>query len=613
MEPLAVSTGRRVAIEMLTTPLKHPPYKRTADVVYVVDELNRLTRSNPKREVHVVISGGPGAGKSELARQVGERIFRSENKGIFNFDLSFIFPPTDVITLNAEDQNQLQSTLEEAVDKIQGKDHKPMGYNSVGDEKTIFAKFHQLRVALRSRSSLSSHPVIIFDNVKGPMFTFLYKKRANGKYFLNPGNKEYGEIRIIVTTQRRPTVMFRSVMGYKDLFKPMPTDEAVKLLNTITNIRNDDQNARYLANALGGLPKSLADAAIYIQMDKRHNASYRFYLQELELSRRRYLANVDFSWAEGTDHGLTYNFTAYTASIMLVEQYFQDSSHGHFYEALAFFIGYCGSPVISMKLLVKYVGLVDVLKDYPEFKVKILVRKTSLYDVKTSNPDLISTHQVTRYALFDAWNKRMKNKKDPSNIFETSIARIFEVLKSELTSKHNPSTNQMVEYTSLNFKVVDVILSLVTKMREKQLNLYNVIKKEFCWVFLDSIAEACLYWPNNHKSAVVMPEVEFLVDVVEESFAKGNVEIALLLSVLFFHNTGNQEPRNLERIVRMNENFARNSLSNTDQYSVEKTALLINIIGTVYLKRKNFINLHWIFLKSISQRMKRQHRYTCLE
>lgn len=41
---LAVSTGRRVAIEMLTTPLKHPPYKRKADVVYVVDELNRLMR-----------------------------------------------------------------------------------------------------------------------------------------------------------------------------------------------------------------------------------------------------------------------------------------------------------------------------------------------------------------------------------------------------------------------------------------------------------------------------------------------------------------------------------------------------------------------------------------
>lgn len=579
----AVNTGRRVAIEMLTAPLKHTTYKRTADVVYLVRELNRLTRSNPEREVHVVISGGPGAGKSELARQVGERIFQSENKRIFNFDLSFVLPPTDVITLNADDFNQLQSTLEEAVDKIQGKEPKPMGYDCIGNEKTIFAKFHQLRVALRSRSSLSSRPVIIFDNVKGPMFTFLYKKRPNGKYFLNAGSKEHGEIRIIVTTQRRPTTIFRSVMGYKDLFEPMPTDEAVKLLNTITNIQNDDQNATYLANALGGLPKSLADAAIYIYMDKGHNASYRFYLQELELNKKRYLSNVNFSWAEGTDQGLSYNFTAFTASLMLVEQYFQDPSHGHFYEALAFFVGYCGSPVISLKFLVKYVGLDGVLKDYSEFEVKTLVRKTSLYDV-TSYPEhsLISTHQVTRYASFDAWNKRAENKKDQSDVFETSIARIFEVLKSELTSKHDQSVNQMVEYTSLSFKVVDVVMSLITKMREKQLNLYNVIGKEFCWVFLDSITEAYLYWPNNHKSAVVMPEVDFLVDMVEESFEKDNAEIALLLSVLFFHNTGNQEPRNLERIVRMNENFARNSLANSDQYSIEKTALLINMIGTVY-------------------------------
>ena len=579
---LVVGTGRRVAIKMITTPPTHELYNRTADVVDVVNELNRLTRSNPKREVHVVISGCPGAGKSELARQVGEKIFHSENKRFFNFDLSFILPPTDVITLNAENENQLQSTLEEAVDKLQGKDPKPMGYNSIGDEKTIFAKFYQLRVALRSRSSLSSHPVIIFDNVKGPMCTFLYKKRANGKYFLRAGNNEYGEIRIIVTTQHRPTVMFRSVMGYKDMFEPMPTDEAVKLLNTITNIQNDDQNARYLAYKLGGLPKSLADAAIYIQMDKRYNASYRFYLEELELKKRQYLDNVGFSWAKGRDWGLSYDFTAFTASLMLVEQYFQDSSHGHFYEALAFFVGYCGSPVISMNFLVKYVDLVDVLKDYSEFQVKTLVRETSLYDVKTSNPDLISTHQITRYALFDAWNKKMTNKNDQSDIFETSIARIFEVLESELTSKHDLSTNQMVEYTSLSFKVVDVIMSLVTKMREKQLNLSNVIKKEFCWVFLDSITEAYLYWPNNHKSAVVMPEVEFLVDMVEESFEKGNVEIALLLSVLFFHNTGNQAPRSLERIVKMNENFARDSLSNTDEYSVEKTALLINMIGTVY-------------------------------
>ena len=581
---LAVTTGRRVAIDMLPTPLKHKLYQRTADVDYIVNELNRLIRSNPEREVHVVISGGPGAGKSELARQVGKRIFQSENKPIFNVDLSFALPPTDVIVLNAEDLNQLQNTLLDAVDKVRGKNAKPEGHYSIGDEKTIFAKFQELRVALRNRSSLSSHPVIIFDNVKAAMFTFLYEKRANGRFFLEAGRKEYGEIRIIVTTQRRPTVHFRSVMGYKDLFEPMPTDEAVKLMNTITEIQNDDQNAKYLASALSGFPKSLADAAYYIHMNVQRNASYYSFLQELELNRKRYLSNVDTSWAEVRNHGYSYNLTAYTSSLMLVEQYFQDSSHGHFYESLAFFIGYCGSPVISLKLFVKYIGLDGVLKDYSEFKVKTLVRNTSLYDVKTSYSEhgLISTHQITRYASFDAWNEKARNKKDQSNVFETSIARIFEVLKSELASKDDPSTNQMVEYTSLSFKVVDVVVSLITKMREKQLKLYNIINKEFCWLFLDSITEAYLYWPNRHKSAVIMPEVEFLVDMVEESFDKGNVEIALLLSVLYFHNTGNKEAGNLEKVVRMNEHFARSSLSKTDQYSIEKVTLLINMIGTVY-------------------------------
>ena len=583
---LVFSTGRRVAIDMLTTHPKHDTYQRTAEVTYIVNELNQLTQSNPEREVHVVISGGPGAGKSELARQVGERIFRSENKRIFNFDLSFVLPPTDVITLNAEDSKQLENTLQEAIDKVQGKDTKPIGYDCAGDEKTIFAKFRELRVALRNRSSLSSHPVIIFDDVKAAMFTFLYKRRPNGKFFLNAGSKEYGEIRIIVTSQRRPKELSDSRIGYKDLSEPMPSDEAVKLLNTITKIYYDDQNAKYLASALGGFPKSLADAAFYIKINTSlHNAPYRSYLQELELKRKQYLSNVEFSWAEGTDQGLAYQFTAYTASLILIEQYFQDSKHGNLYEAVAFFIGYCSSPVISLKLFVKYIGLDGLLKDYSEFEVKLLVDKTSLYDVKTSYSEhgLISTHQITRYASFDAWNEKAKSKKDQSNVLETSLARIFEVLKSEIAaSKNDPSTNQMVEYTSLSFKVVDVVVSLITKMREKQLKLYNIINKEFCWVFLDSITEAHLYWPNSHKSAVIMPEVEFLVDMVEEYFEKGNVEIALLLSVLYFHNTGNKEPGNLEKVVRMNEHFARSSLSKTDQYSIEKVTLLLNTIGTLY-------------------------------
>ncbi|XP_046853920.1 uncharacterized protein LOC124447062 [Xenia sp. Carnegie-2017] len=558
---IAIYAGRRIAIDMSRTPPNHYVYKRTIDVTDIINGLNQLTRSNPEREVHAIISGGPGAGKSELARQVGEKIYHSENKPIMNFDLSFILPPTDVITLNADNFELLHRSLEEAIDTIQGKESKSMGYDRPGDEEMIFSKFHQLRVALKT--------------VQGAMFTFLYKKRQNGKGFLNAGSKEYGKIRIIVATQRRPTAILPSFICYKDLADPIPTDEAVKLLNTITNIQNDDQNAAYLAKALSGFPKSLVDAAFHIQIGRRRNVSYRLYLEELELSRKRYLKKVNFSWAEVTDQGVSYNFTAYTASLMLVEQYFLDPDHGRLYKTLAFFIGYCGSPAISLTLFEKYVSLDSDLKDYVELEaVGILVGKTSLYDVKDRNREhyLILTHQITRFASFDAWNKKVETENDPIHVFQTSIARIFEALKSEF----NNTRDQEVEYTSSSFKVIDVVMSLVTKIHEKKLNIYNIISKEFCWLFLYSIG------PNSHKSAIIMPKVDFLVDMVDDSYQKNNIEISFLLSVLFFHSTGNQEPGNVKKVVKAIEELVLNSLSKPDNISIEKKVLLINMIGTVY-------------------------------
>ncbi|CAB3992039.1 Hypothetical predicted protein [Paramuricea clavata] len=212
------------------------------------------------------------------------------------------------------------------------------------------------------------------------MFSFLYKRRDHGKFFLQPGNGEYGEIRIIVTTQYRPTTNFPSIIKYKYLFDPMPINESVNLLNKVSNIQNDDKNASRLAEALGGLPKSLADAACYIQADRRFNSTYYFYLKQLELNQKKYENDVNFTWAKGVEEGLSYNLTTYTASIMLIQQHISNgSSDDHFYLDLACFVGYCGSSVISIKFLENYVGLNDDLKDYTETQIKILVRQTSIY------------------------------------------------------------------------------------------------------------------------------------------------------------------------------------------------------------------------------------------
>jgi hypothetical protein len=179
---VSANIGHRVAIHSLKPTLKHEIYERTAEVNQLVNDLDQLRRQNPRKEIHVIISGGPGAGKSELARQLGERIYNKENY-IYDiywlrFDLSFLFPPKDVITLDANNLQLLQRSLEDAIGNAQGKEPTDIRHQGEVNEDRIFTKFHQLRVALlRNRSSIWNDPVVIFDNVKARMFSFLYKRR----------------------------------------------------------------------------------------------------------------------------------------------------------------------------------------------------------------------------------------------------------------------------------------------------------------------------------------------------------------------------------------------------------------------------------------------------
>ena len=579
--------GHTSPLKELQFKLSHKPFERTSDVKFLMDELDRLRFQNPKQEVHVVISGGPGSGKSELARQFGQQIYDRDNNcyqnftGIFSFCLAF--RPVDVVTLNAESLSDLQYSLEDVLGKCKGQAANEIIHSSAQDEE-VLKKFGELKETFRNRSS---RPVIIFDNVKGPMYTFLYKKRGYGRFLLYPGNDKHGEIRIVVTTQNRPSTKFPTFISYMDLSKGLPLHDSVNLLNTITEIQNDNKNASYLVEELGGLPLSLANAALYIQSAKELNGefSYYHYLKEFKLDLDKYRHHVERIWKDGVDYGLTYNMTAAATSIKTIEQLINTSDH-LFYKEVACFIGYCDSPTISGKLLWKYITINPSLRGYTEFDVNMLIQKSSIYNFKLSQKQsLVSTHQVTREASRVVCNLKVNNTNDSPEQYhvEDSLARISDVILTEMLSKTEfNSSVQMVEYTSLKFRVADVLMSLITNSFKRKLNVSRLFTKEFCWAFLNSMSEAYLYWPNKHKSTVIMPDVAFLVNMTEESFSEQNPELAVLLSVLYLYYTGNQRPKDLDRIVTMVENFTRRSSANVDVTSFEKTALLLNMMGTVY-------------------------------
>ncbi|XP_033108776.1 uncharacterized protein LOC117110252 [Anneissia japonica] len=590
MKPNLSDIGYPRSLLVLKPELSHESYERTLDVKHIKEKFDHLSARYRHTEVHVVISGGPGSGKSELARQFGQHVYTNNNGAwpyCFNtyfrklFNIS-VLPPVDVIRLNAESMTDFQHSIEYIIGTFEGKHASEIAYSKDIGEKEVVATFLQLKQALKKRSR---RPVLIIDNVKRAMYRFLYKNRSYGKCLLHPGNDDYGEIRVVVTTQHRP-IYELSKTHYMNLFDGMPPNDSVKLLNTITKIHNDDKNASYLAKELGGLPFSLANAAIYIKTERtlHGNESYFHYLQKFKLDLEAYRSDIDFLWNEAKYEGLPYNLSMLTTSIKTINQ-LVNRSNRDLYKDLACFVGYCDSQTISMQLFLQYTRMNSALHDYTEYSVKELIYRSSIYELQTrSGHTFILSHQVTREASrIVCTPKGLNDNTTQGNRFiENSFQRILKVISKVLDDKPEASLNQMTEYTTLNFKLVDVLMSLVSHSVRLNLAYSQIITKEFCWKFLNSMAEPYLYWPNKHKSTVVMPEVTFLVNMTKESFSEGKPELGAFFSVLYIYYTGNQRPRDLEKIVELVEDFATSSFKNVQQTSVVNTTLLLNMMGTVY-------------------------------
>lgn len=182
--------GHARAFRVLEQKFPHESYQRTSDVKFIIDKFDRLRSQNPDKEVHVIISGGPGSGKSELARQFGQRIYERDNSyEVFGrlFDVSFAFSPVDVVMLSAQSVEELQYSLENVLGKLEGKKIGEITHTEPREEEVVM-KFVQLKEAFKERSR---KPVIIFDNVQRAMYAVLYKKRSYGRFILHPGNDEY--------------------------------------------------------------------------------------------------------------------------------------------------------------------------------------------------------------------------------------------------------------------------------------------------------------------------------------------------------------------------------------------------------------------------------------
>ena len=289
----------------LTFKPSHEIIIRGKDVTRIMEKMKELKDVSSGRISTIYLSGIPGCGKSQLARQLGKEFFKRRWRQRGPSGLVF------VATLDAE-------SLETLVDSYLAL-AKQLGITEYALTNLAIAKserpketLQHLKLFVMSKTRTFNDWLIIVDNV-------VDLSLVHG-YVPENGNREWGNGQVLVTTQDTNSFPFNGPYTYHEsLSERMVQSDAVELLRQVSNIANQEQIGE-VAEVLEYQPLALAAAAFYVQtMVRNGSPSYNWtnYLETLQKGRR---AATEGPLAEGS---LCYSKTMTTAIAVALNRTFE--------------------------------------------------------------------------------------------------------------------------------------------------------------------------------------------------------------------------------------------------------------------------------------------------
>ena len=247
VEPLTHEINSKVeSFCILTFKPSHPIIRRVNDVTKIMKKLDELQNDSKGAISTVYLSGIPGCGKSQIARQVGQEIF--DKRWREGEDLTF------VATLNAETLDSLAESYCSLARHFGITDNALANLEA---SRNLPEKIEYLKTLIFSKTKQFSNWLIIVDNV-------VDLSSVQGD--LPPsGRKELGHGQVLITTQDISSIPVNAPLTYHEsLSKGMHPDEAVNLLRHVSEIQNQEE-AEKVAKVLEYQPLALVAAAFYVQ------------------------------------------------------------------------------------------------------------------------------------------------------------------------------------------------------------------------------------------------------------------------------------------------------------------------------------------------------------
>ncbi|KAL9958199.1 hypothetical protein ACROYT_G035180 [Oculina patagonica] len=330
----------------LTFKPSHEIIRRSNDVKRIMSKLHELHDESNGAVSTIYLSGNPGCGKTQIAREIGQELFTTR-LGITEYTL------TNLTT------------------------------SKVNSPKEIV---QHLRCLTLPKTTQFSEWLIIADNVVDLSLVRSYLPQT--------ASEEWGHGQVLITTQDSSVIPTNAPHTYREsLSAGMQPEDAVELLKQVAQMSNDDQ-VQTVAEVLDYQPLALAAAAFYVKTVVRKGSPNYSWTNYMEAFGRGDHKATQKPLAEGNP---AYSKTMTTAITMAINSALESNQ---VLRQVLLFLSLCDSESLPVEAAVNFVKNRTSGETEELIRAKILQSSliTCLYS-KDGRPGYIRVHNVIHKAL----------------------------------------------------------------------------------------------------------------------------------------------------------------------------------------------------------------------
>ena len=391
--------------------VSRPPHdiiSRSHDIERITNKMEELNNGSRGAISTVYLSGNPGCGKSQLAREIGQQFFSEQND-----DLIF------AATLNTESIETLVDSYLTLGRHLRITEYALTSIESLKEEKPIEA-IKQLHRLISPKTSKFTKWLIIADNV--------IDLRLVRDLLPQTGSKDWGHGQVLITTQDSHTIPQNAPHTYHEsLSKGMRRDEAVELLETVSQISERVQ-AENVAELLDFQPLALAAAAYFVQTvvtSGSSNYNWKAYLQDISTYSQRKSAETVLA-----NESSAYAKTTMAAVEMAIQRAVEtDEVLLHTYS----FLSLCANDDLPLETVLKFVKA--QVKDHLEVLMKAKIVRSSLslvHSEEGGERTYLRLHKVVHDALKLGEIANMKSCRER----DQTMAKAVKIFNTQLEENH---------------------------------------------------------------------------------------------------------------------------------------------------------------------------------